>query len=166
MTTDSRHNYAVAPNLLARQFDVMVPNHLWAGDLTDIWTAEGWLDLAVLVDWYSRTGVGWAMNHPRETIVGQDALPMALGRCSPSAGLRHHADCGRQYASHAYQALLANQGIVWSLSEQGECLDHAVAERFFGSLTGERTLLRHDATRQEAWDDVIDDIGMFYNSKR
>jgi putative transposase len=166
MTTDSRHNYAVAPNLLARQFDVTAPDHVWAGDITHIWTAEGWLYLAVLVDLYSRKVVGWAMNHHMETTLVQDALQMALGRRSPSAGLMHHSDRGSQYASHTYQAMLANQGIVCSMSEKGECLDNAVAERFFGSLKGERTSLRHYATRQEAWDDVIDYIEMFYNSKR
>jgi transposase InsO family protein len=166
MTTDSRHHYAVAPTLLARQLDVTVPDHVWAGDLTSIWTAEGWLSLAVLVDWYSRQVVGWAMNQPMETTLVQDALQMALGRRSPAAGLRHHADRGSQYASHAYQATLANQGIICSMSEKGECLDNAVAERFFGSLKGERTSLRHYTTRQEACDDGIDDIEMFYNSKR
>ena len=166
MTTDSRHHYAVAPNLLARQFDVTAPDHVWAGDITYIWTAEGWLYLAVLVDLYSRKVVGWAIDHHMETTLGQDALQMALGRRAPAAGLRHHSDRGSQYASHAYQAQLANQGIVCSMSEKGECLDNAVAERFFGSLKGERTSLRHYATRREARDDVIDYIEMFYNSKR
>jgi putative transposase len=91
---------------------------------------------------------------------------MARGRRSPAVGLRQHSDRGSQYASHAYQALLANQGIVCSMSAKGECLDNAVAERFFGSLKGERTSLRHDVTRREAWDDVMDYIEMFYNSKR
>lgn len=166
MTTDSRHHYAVAPNLLARQFDVTAPDHVWAGDITYIWTAEGWLYLAVLVDLYSRKVVGWAIDHHMETTLVQDALQMALGRRAPAAGLRHHSDRGSQYASHAYQAQLANQGIVCSMSEKGECLDNAVAERFFGSLKGERTSLRHYATRREARDDVIDYIEMFYNSKR
>jgi putative transposase len=166
MTTDRRHHDAVAPNLLARQFDVTVPDHVWAGDITSRWTAAGWLYLAVLVDLSSRQVVGWAMNHHRETTLVQDAWQMALGRRSPSMGLRHHSDRGSQYASHAYQAMLANQGIVCRMSEKGECLDNAVAERFFGSLTGERTSLRHDVTRREAWDDVIDYIEMFYNSKR
>jgi putative transposase len=166
MTTDSRHHYAVAPNLLARQFDVTVPDQVWAGDITYRWTAEGWRYLAVLVDLYSRKVVGWAMNHHMETTLVQDALQMALGRRSPSMGFVHHSDRGSQYASHAYQAMLADQGIVCRMSEKGECLDNAVAERFFGSLKGERTSLRHDVTRREAWDDVVDYIEMFYNSKR
>ena len=166
MTTDSRHGDEVAPNLLARQFDVTAPDHVWAGDLTDIWTAEGWLYLSVLVDVYSRQVVGWAMTHQMDTTLVQDALQMALGRRSPSAGLMHHSDRGSQYASHAYQAMLADHGIVCSMSEKGECLDNAVAERFFGSLKREWTSHGHYATRQEARDDIIDYIEMFYNSRR
>jgi putative transposase len=105
MTTDSRHGYEVAPNLLARQFDVTAPEHVWAGDITSRWTAEGWLYLSVLVDVYSRKVVGWAMNHHLETTLVQDAWQMALGRRSPPAGLRPHSDRGSQYASHAYQAM-------------------------------------------------------------
>lgn len=166
MTTDSRHSYEVAPNLLARQFDVTAPDQVWAGDITYIWTAEGWLYLSVLVDLYSRKVVGWAMNHHMETTLVQDALQMALGRRSPSAGLMHHSDRGSQYASHAYQAMLADHGIVCSMSEKGECLDNAVAERFFGSLKREWISHGYYATRQEARDDIIDYIEMFYNSRR
>lgn len=101
VTTDSRHRYGVAPNLLARQFDVSAPDQVWAGDITSIWTAEGWLYLAVLLDLYSRKVVGWAMRSPIDTTLVQDALPMALGRRQPAAGLLHHSDRGSQYASHA-----------------------------------------------------------------
>ena len=166
MTTDSRHGDEVAPNLLARQFDVTAPDQVWAGDSTDIWTAEGWLSLSVLVDLYSRNVGGWAMNHHRDTTLVQDALHMALGRRAPCAGLMHHSDRGSQYASHAYQVTLANHGIVWSMSEQGECLDNAVAERCFGSLTREWTSHGYYATRQEARDDIIEYIEMFYTSRR
>ena len=104
LTTDSRHGDEVAPNLLARQFDVTAPDHVWAGDITYIWTAEGWLYLAVLMDVYSRTVVGWAMNHQMDTTLVQDAWPMALGRRSPATGFMHHSDRGSQSASHAYRA--------------------------------------------------------------
>ena len=166
MTTDSRHGYAVAPNLLARQFDVAAPDQVWAGDITYIWTAEGWLYLAVLLDLYSRKVVGWATSNHIDTTLGQDALQRALERRQPCAGLLHHADRGSQDASHAYQDVLATCGIVGSMSEKGECLDNAVAERFFGSLKHEWTSHCHDATRQEARDDIIAYIEMFYNSKR
>jgi putative transposase len=166
LTTDSRHGYEVAPNLLARQFDVTAPDHVWAGDITYIWTAEGWLYLSVLVDLYSRKVVGWAMNQHMDTTLVQDALQMALGRRAPSTGLMHHSDRGSQYASHVYQAMLADHGIVCSMSEKGECLDNAVAERFFGSLKHEWTSHGYYATRQEARADIIDYIEMFYNSRR
>jgi putative transposase len=166
VTTDSRHGYAVAPNLLARQFDVAQPDTVWVGDITYVWTAEGWEYLAVLLDLQSRKVVGWAMQSRMDAALVQAALGMALGRRRPSAGLIHHSDRGSQYACHAYQNLLAEHGICCSMSRKGECLDNAVAERFFGSVKGERTALRHYATRQEARDDVIEYIEMFYNSKR
>jgi transposase InsO family protein len=166
VTTDSRHRFGVAPNLLARQFDVAKPNHVWAGDITYVWTAEGWLYVAVLLDLYARKVVGWATSPHVEAALVQEALCMALGRRQPARGLLHHADRGSQYAGHAYQQLLAAHRIRCSMSEKGECLDNAVAERFFGSLKGERTALRHYATRQEARDDVVDYIEMFYNSTR
>ena len=166
VTTDSRHGYAVAPNLLARQFDVAQPDTVWVGDMTYVWTAEGWEYLAVLLDLYSRKVVGWAMQSRMDAALVQAALRMALGRRRPSAGLIHHSDRGSQYACHAYQNLLADHGIRCSRSRKGECLDNAVAERFFGSVKGERTARRCYATRQEARDDVINDIEMFYNSKR
>jgi putative transposase len=166
VTTDSRHGYAVAPNLLARQFDVAQPDTVWVGDITYVWTAEGWEYLAVLLDLHSRKVVGWAMQSRIDAALVQEALRMALGRRRPSAGLIHHSDRGSQYACHAYQTLLAENGIRCRMSRKGECLDNAVAERFFGSVKGERTALRHYATRQEARDDVVEYIEMFYNSKR
>ena len=166
VTTDSRHHYGIAPNILARQFDVAQPNEAWAGDITYIWTAEGWLYLSVLLDLYSRKVVGWAMSSHIDTALVQDALEMALGRRQPSSGLLHHSDRGSQYASHAYQDLLERHEIVCSMSGKGECLDNAVAERFFGSLKREWTSHCHYATRQEARDDIIAYIEMFYNSTR
>lgn len=166
MTTDSRHGYGIAPNVLARQFDVAHPDQVWAGDITYVWTQEGWLYLAVLLDLYSRKVVGWAMSGRIDAELVQDALHMALGRRCPSPGLLHHSDRGSQYACGAYQRLLAERGMVGSMSRKGDCLDNAVAERFFGSLQGERTSHRHYRTRQEARADVIDYIEMFYNSRR
>jgi len=101
VTTDSRHGYEIAPNLLARQFDVAKPDHVWVGDITYVWTGEGWLYVSTLLDLYSRQVVGWAMSRRIDTTLVQDALRMALGRRHPSAGLMHHSDRGSQYASHA-----------------------------------------------------------------
>lgn len=122
--------------------------------------------MSVLVDWYSRTVVGWAMSHHIAVTLVADALHMALGRRSPAAGLMHHSDRGSQYACHAYRGLLADNGVQCRMSRKGDCLDHAGAERFLGSLKRERTAHRAYATRQEARDDVIDDIEMFYKSRR
>ncbi len=165
-TTDSRHGFGVAPNLLERNFDVMAPNVAWCGDITYLWTEEGWLYTSILLDLYSRKVVGWAMSDHIDTQLVTNALEMALGRRQPDAGLMHHSDRGSQYASHAYRGLLADNGIACSMSGKGDCLDNAVAERFFGSLKRERTSTRHYLTRQEARDDIIDYIEMFYNSWR
>jgi putative transposase len=166
VTTDSQHGYAVSPNLLARQFAVEKPDQVWAGDITYVWTAEGWLYVAILLDLYARKVVGWAMSRHIDSALVQKALQMALGRRGPVPGLLHHSDRGSQYACHDYQRLLAVHGIHGSMSRKGECLDNAVAERFFGSLKRERTDQRHYATRQEASADVVDYIEMFYNSTR
>ncbi len=146
VTTDSRHGYEVAPNLLARHFDVAEPDHAWVGDITYVWTAEGWLYVSTLLDLYSRKIVGWAMSSRIDTTLVTDALEMAIGRRRPSAGLIHHSNRGSQYASHAYRDLLA--------------------KRFFGSLKREWTSHRSYVTRQEARDDIIAYIEMFYNSTR
>ena len=166
VTTDSRHGDAVAPHLWARQFAVAPPDTVGVGDITSVWTAAGGEYLAVLLDVPARTVVGWARQSRIEAALVPAALRMALGRRRPSAGLIHHADRGSQYACHADQTLLAEHGIRCRMSRKGECLDNAVAERFFGSVKGERTALRHDATRQEARDEVLEYIEMFYNSKR
>ena len=120
-TTDSRHGYAVAPNLLERHFDVEAPNVAWCGDITYIWTAEGWLYTSVLLDLYSRKVVGWAMSDHVDTQLVREALEMAWGRRRPGAGLIHHSDRGSQYASHAYRSILAEHGIACSMSGKGEC---------------------------------------------
>lgn len=165
-TTDSRHGYGIVPNLLERNFDMPAPNVAWCGDITYIWTEEGWLYTSVLLDLYSRKVVGWSMSDHVDTQLVTDALEMALGRRQPGAGLIHHSDRGSQYACHAYRELLAEHDIACSMSGKGECLDNAVAERFFGSLKRERTSKRYYVTRQEARDDIIDYIEMFYNSWR
>ena len=165
-TTDSRHSYGVAPNLLNRKFDVAEPNTAWVGDMTYLWTQEGWLYLAVLLDLYSRKVVGWSLDSHMDSGLVKGALEMAIGRRHPEAGLIHHTDRGSQYACHAYRDMLSEHGMVCSMSRKGECLDNAVAERFFGSLKRERTSHEYYETRQEARDAVIDYIEMFYNSTR
>jgi transposase InsO family protein len=165
-TTDSRHGYGVAPNVLNREFDAAQPNAAWAGDITYLWTQEGWLYLAVLLDLYSRKVVGWSLRSHIDSELVEGALELAVGNHRPEAGLIHHTDRGSQYASHAYRDLLGEHGMICSMSRKGECLDNAVVERFFGSLKRERTSHQYYETRQEARDDVIDYIEMFYNSTR
>jgi transposase InsO family protein len=166
VTTDSQHRYLVAPNLLARQFEVEKPDQVWVGDLTYSWTAEGWLYLAVLLDVYARKVGGGAMSANIDSALGHEALRMALGRRGPTTGLLQHSDRGSQYACHDSQRLLTTYGIRCRASRKGECLDNAVAERFFGSWKRERTDLRHDVTRQAARVDGVDYIPMFYHSTR
>jgi putative transposase len=166
VTTDRGHGDAVAPHVLARQFAVGQPNQVWLGDIPYVWTAEGWFSVAVLLDWYARTGVGWAMRSHVDAALVQEAWRMALGRRRPSAGLRHHADRGSQDAGQAYPRLLDAHDLHCRMSRKGDCRDHAVAERFFSSLKRERTAHGPYATRQETREEVIDDLEMFYNSRR
>ena len=145
VTTQSRHPFPVAPNVLARQFERTVPDQAWVTDITYIPTGEGWLYLAVILDLCSRFAVGWAMSERITDDLTLDALGMALARRRPPQGLLHHSDRGSQYASGDYQKLLECHGIICSMSRRGDCWDNAVAESFFATLKVE---LVHDAT----WD--------------
>lgn len=166
VTTQSRHLLPIAANVLNRHFSVAAPNRVWVADITYLWTNEGWLYIAAVLDLFSRRVVGWAIaSHMREELIG-DALQMALGRRQPAIGLMHHSDRGSQYASSDYQAMLKIAGIIVSMSRKGNCWDNAVMERFFGSLKSERTDQINYLTREEAKLDVIDYIEMFYNSQR
>jgi transposase InsO family protein len=166
LTTDSRHRLPVAENLLDRQFDVSAPNQVWAADITYLWTNEGWLYLAAVIDLYARRVVGWALSDRIQAGLVCDALRMAVGRRRPPPGLIHHSDRGSQYAGQAYQDLLREHGLTPSMSRRGNCWDNAPMERFFGSLKRECTDLRLFATRDEARSCVIEYIEMFYNSRR
>ena len=166
VTTDSRHDHPVAPNRLNRQFEVTAPNTVWGGDITYLWTHQGWMYLAVILDLFSRRVVGWALADHMRAELASNALRMALGRRQPRPGLIHHSDRGSQYACQEYQALLQEYGLIASMSRKGNCWDNAPVERFFGSLKRERTDLRLYATREELRADVIDYIEMFYNSCR
>jgi putative transposase len=166
VTTDSRHAFPVAANVLARQFAAPAPDTVWVTDITYIPTGEGWLYLAVILDLCSRGIVGWAMSERITRQLPLDALGMALGRRRPSPGLLHHSDRGSQYASGDYQAHLARHGFVGSMSRRGDCWDNAVAESFFATLKVE---LVHDAlwpTRAAARGAVFEYIEVFYNRHR
>ena len=166
VTTDSRHPFPVAANVLARQFTAPAPDAVWVTDITYIPTGEGWLYLAVILDLYSRGIVGWAMSDRITRQLTLDALGMALARRRPPQGLLHHSDRGSQYASGDYQTALDRQGIVGSMSRRGDCWDNAVAESFFATLKIE---LVHDAlwpTRAAARGAVFEYIEIFYNQQR
>jgi putative transposase len=166
VTTRSNPSLPVAENALNRAFKREVINQVWVADITYLWTQEGWLYVAAVLDLYSRRIVGWALaKHMKEELV-HDALWMALKRRSPGLDLMHHSDRGSQYASKDYQQLLRSKGIKVSMSRKGNCWDNAVMERFFGSLKSERTESKNYLTREEAKEDVINYIEMFYNSTR
>ena len=165
-TTSSSHGLPVAANTLDRQFRVPQPNRVWAGDITYVWTLEGWLYLAVLLDLYSRAVIGWAMGPRLTGDLPEQALRMALTTRQPTAGLLHHSDRGSQYAAGSYQQLLTTHGITASMSRTGNCWDNACVESFFGTLKRELVYHRHYATRAEAKQDIFEYIEVFYNRTR
>jgi putative transposase len=165
-TTNSAHKLPVAANTLDRQFTVTVPNRVWAGDISYLWTDEGWLYLAVVLDLYSRAVIGWAMGSRLTADLARDALTMALWRRKPAKGLLHHSDRGVQYAAADYQRLLGEHGIACSMSRKGNCWDNACIESFFRTLKVERVYHRRYLTREEAKQDVFQWIEVFYNRQR
>jgi putative transposase len=166
VTTDSDHVLPVAENLLDRQFTAEAPNTKWTADITYIWTGEGWLYLAVLLDLFSRRVVGWAMSHTLERSLVIEALQMALTSRKPRAGLLCHSDRGSQYASDDYQKALRKAGAVGSMSRKGNCYDNAPTESFFASLKRELVYRTSFATREEARAALFEWIAVWYNRKR
>jgi transposase InsO family protein len=167
VTTNSHHSEPVFPNRLQRDFEPAAPNRSWVADITYVWTREGWLYLAVVLDLYSRSVVGWSLSRRMQSTLVCDALQMAIWRRRPQPGeLIHHSDRGVQYASKPFRQLLQQYGIHGSMSRKGDCWDNAVAESFFATLKSERIRWRSYATREEAKRDIIDYIVMFYNSRR
>ena len=165
VTTDSRHSYQAAPNLLDRRFNVDQPNVVWAADITYIRTIEGWLYLAIVMDLYSRQIVGWSMNKKTEAILTCDALRMAFRRRRPSTNFMHHSDRGIQYACDQYQGLLEEYQLQVSMSRKGNCWDNAPVERFFRSLKSERLAFQRFGSRQSARLEILDYI-TYYNTDR
>jgi len=166
VTTNSNHKQPVFDNVLTREFDVQQPNQAYVSDITYVWTQEGWLYLAVVIDLFSRKVVGWSMSSRMNAQLVCDALTMALWQRRPQAGLIHHSDRGSQYASRQFRQLLNLHQITGSMSRKGDCWDNAVVESFFGTLKQERVQWRHYQTRHEAQQDILQYITMFYNSHR
>jgi len=157
-TTQSQQRFSVAANTLDRTFTVAVPNRVWAGDITYVWTTEGWLYFAVVLDLYSRRVIGWAMGHRLTVDLAERALTMALANRAPMVGLLHHSDRGSQYAATSYQRLLDQHGILPSMSRKGNCWDNACDESFCGTLKRELVYHRRYGTREEATQDIFEYI--------
>jgi putative transposase len=164
--TGERSTNAISPNVLDRAFAAPSANRKWVADFTYIWTAEGWLYVAAVVDLFSRRVVGWSMSAAMTSQFVTDALMMAIWRRGKPQALLHHSDRGSQYTSEQFQRLMADQGIACSMSRSGNCWDNAAMESFFSSLKTERTARKNYRTRDEARADVFDYIECFYNPKR
>lgn len=164
--TGSRLENRFAPNHLQRDFEASGPNQKWVADFTYIWTAEGWLYAAAVMDLYSPRIVGWSMSDTMQAKMVSDALLMALWRRGKPSSLMHHSDQGSQYTSDDFQQLLKAQGITCSMSRRGECWDNAAMDSFFSSMKTERLSRKVHRTREEARSDVFDYIERFYNPVR
>ena len=165
-TTDSRHEHPIAPNVLARDFDVKAANEAWVGDVTYIPTGEGWLYLAVLLDLFSRRVVGWATSAANDRELALRALDQALRTRRPRPGLVHHTDRGSPYASDDYRRVLDQNAMTASMSRTGDCYDNAVAESFFATLKAEHVDHEDFATRATGTASIGDYIESFYNCAR
>ena len=157
---------SIAPNVLDRGFEATAPNRKWIADFTYVWTAEGWLYVAAVIDLFSRRVVGWSMSAAMTAQLVTDALVMAIWRRGKPDALLHHSDRGSQYSSEQFQRLMADNGVVCSMSRSGNVWDNAAMESFFSSLKTERIARKMYRTRDEARADVFDYIERFYNPKR
>jgi putative transposase len=166
VTTDSKHNLPVAPNLLNRDFTAQAPNQKWCGDISYIWTDEGWMYLAVVIDLYSRAVIGWSMQSTMSRQLVCDALMMALWRRRFPRDVLFHSDRGSQYCSSDYQKMLNHYGIICSMSRKGNCWDNAVAESFFHSFKTELVYTERYTTREVAKQSVFQYIEVYYNRVR
>jgi transposase InsO family protein len=166
VTTDSKHQYPVAPNVLERNFLPVAPNQVWAGDITYLWTTEGWMYLAVFIDLFSRKVVGWATSKRLTSSFVLLAFERALARRKPPDGLLVHTDRGSQYASELFRKMLLSGNCSLSMSRKGNCWDNAVVESFFARFKVEAIHGEKFQTRKELEFEVFDYIERFYNQRR
>ena len=166
VTTDSKHDRPVAPNVLDRAFGQTAPNQAWVSDITYVPTREGWLYLAAVEDLCTRKIVGWSMSERLTSRLVVDALEMAIQRQLPGEGLLSHSDRGSQYASEHYQELLKRYGIKCSMSRRGDCWDNAPMESLFATLKKELVHFEDYATRDAARESLFESIELFYNRVR
>ena len=165
-TTDSDHMFNIAPNLLERDFTADQPNQKWAGDISYIWTREGWLYLAVILDLHSRRVIGWAVSDRLKRDLAIRALKMAIALRSPPRGCIFHSDRGSQYCSHDHQKILRDHGLQSSMSGKGNCYDNAIVETFFKTIKAELVWRRNWETRRQAETTIFQYINGFYNPRR
>jgi len=166
VTTDSKHNLPVAPNLLNRNFSPERPNQVWASDLTYVWTKEGWLFLAVIVDLFSRQVVGWSLEKTMTTELISSALRQAYFKRKPGSGLIFHSDRGSQYCSQEFKKLLKEYRMLQSQSRRANCWDNACVESFFHTLKTEMIYHEDFETRGQARRTIFEWVEAFYNRKR
>jgi putative transposase len=166
LPSDTGVRALIAPNVLDRAFTATAPNQKWVADFTYIWTREGWLYVAAVLDLFSRRVVGWSMQPAMTSALVTDALMMAVWRRGQVETLLHHSDQGSQYTSEEFQRQLAGLGVTCSMSRSGNCWDNAVMESFFSTMKIERCSRTHYATREAARADIFDYIERFYNPIR
>ncbi|MEN6415831.1 MAG: IS3 family transposase [Armatimonadota bacterium] len=166
ITTDSKHGFETYPDLLGRNFTVEQPNQVWVSDITYIWTDEGWLFLASVINLYSRKVVGWSMSKTLKATIAVDALKMAIAARRPSPGLIHHSDRGVQYACGKYQDVIKQAKMLPSMSRKGDCWDNSVAESFFSTLKKELVYHTRFETRDQARREIFEFVECFYNRRR
>nr|CAI78639.1 Transposase [uncultured delta proteobacterium] len=161
-----KHDFLVADNLLNQRFSADVANQIWVSDITFIWTREGWLYLAAILDIFNRKIVGWSMDNKLSHEVIADALHKAIRQRRPKPGVLFHSDRGTQYTSYAFRDLMEQYGFVQSMSSSGNCYDNAVMESFFHTLKTELVYFEKYRTRQEARGGIFEYIEVFYNCVR
>lgn len=166
ITTDSKHGLPVAENLLDRNFTPTAPNQVWTSDITYLWTDEGWLYLAVVLDLFNREVIGWSLKSRMASDIVTDALTMAWFRRRPEPGVMHHSDRGSQYASYAFQNKLKEFGMTCSMSRKGNCWDNSSTESWFNSFKNERYHGVRYATHAEMRAVAFEYIEVFYNRTR
>ena len=166
ITTNSKHCFDVHPNLVERDFRVDGPDQVWVSDITYIWTDEGWLFLATVIDLFSRKVVGWSMSESLKSQIAIDALEMAIAARAPAPGLIHHSDRGVQYACGDYQRIIRRAGMRPSMSRKGDCWDNSVAESFFSTLKKELVWRTKFVSREQARREIFEFIEVFYNRQR
>ena len=165
-TTDSDHGGPIAPNVLDQDFSTDEPDQKWGVDISYVWTAEGWLYLAIVLDLFSRRIVGWSLSDRMKRGLAMDALQRAINLRKPAPGLIHHSDRGSQYCSADYRRMLASYGFIASMSGRGNCYDNAMVETVFKTIKSELIWRTAFATRDQASKAIGQYIEGFYNPRR